>query len=108
MSKGLNASRRGACQGTKSPSLATKVWAVAKAILWSAAYTCHCYGGGCERDGPAISATARNFASTSSGRNVHAATPVSKKLGPSANVVTLMIDSGLKYVSTDLYRSVRS
>lgn len=48
------------------------------------------------------------FAGTSSGGNVHAAIRVAKKLGPSANVVTLMIDSGLKYVSTDLYRSVRS
>jgi cysteine synthase A len=48
------------------------------------------------------------FAGTSSGGNVHAAIRVAKKLGPSANVVTLMIDSGLKYVSTDLYRSVTS
>jgi cysteine synthase A len=48
------------------------------------------------------------FAGTSSGGNVHAAIRVAKKLGPSARVVTLMIDSGLKYVSTDLYRSVRS
>ena len=48
------------------------------------------------------------FAGTSSGGNVHAAIRVTKKLGPGANVVTLMIDSGLKYVSTDLYRSVRS
>jgi len=48
------------------------------------------------------------FAGTSSGGNVHAAIRVARKLGPSANLVTLMIDSGLKYVSTDLYRSVRS
>lgn len=45
------------------------------------------------------------FAGTSSGGNVHAAIRVAQKLGPSANVVTLMIDSGLKYVSTDLYRA---
>lgn len=45
------------------------------------------------------------FAGTSSGGNVHAAIRVAKKLGPTAKVVTLMIDSGLKYVSTDLYRS---
>lgn len=45
------------------------------------------------------------FAGTSSGGNVRAAIQVAKELGPSANVVTLMIDSGLKYVSTDLYRS---
>jgi cysteine synthase len=45
------------------------------------------------------------FAGTSSGGNVHAAIRVANKLGPSSRVVTLMIDSGLKYVSTDLYRS---
>jgi cysteine synthase A len=45
------------------------------------------------------------FAGTSSGGNVHAAIRVAKKLGPSSRVVTLMIDSGLKYVSTDLYRN---
>lgn len=44
------------------------------------------------------------FAGTSSGGNVHAAIRVAQKLGVSAKVVTLMIDSGLKYVSTDLYR----
>jgi cysteine synthase A len=44
------------------------------------------------------------FAGTSSGGNVHAALQVAKQLGPAATVVTLMIDSGLKYVSTDLYR----
>jgi cysteine synthase len=45
------------------------------------------------------------FAGTSSGGNVHAAIRIARKLGPAARVVTLMIDSGLKYVSTDLYRS---
>jgi cysteine synthase len=45
------------------------------------------------------------FAGTSSGGNVHAAIRVAKKIGPSARVVTLMVDSGLKYLSTDLYRS---
>lgn len=45
------------------------------------------------------------FAGTSSGGNVQAAMRVAKKLGPSARVVTLMVDSGLKYLSTDLYRS---
>jgi len=43
------------------------------------------------------------FAGTSSGGNVLAAIRVAKELGPSSKVVTLMIDSGLKYVSTDLY-----
>jgi cysteine synthase A len=44
------------------------------------------------------------FAGTSSGGNVHAAIRVANELGPSARVATLMIDSGLKYVSTDVYR----
>ena len=45
------------------------------------------------------------FAGTSSGANVIAAIQVGKRLGPDAWVVTLMIDSGLKYVSTDVYKS---
>ena len=45
------------------------------------------------------------FAGTSSGANVVAAMQVAKKLGPGAKVVTLMVDSGLKYLSTDVYRS---
>ncbi len=44
------------------------------------------------------------LAGTSSGGNIHAATRIGKKLGPDATVVTLMIDSGLKYASTDLFR----
>jgi cysteine synthase A len=44
------------------------------------------------------------FAGTSSGANVVAALGVAKQLGPDATVVTLMADSGLKYVSTDVYR----
>ncbi len=45
------------------------------------------------------------FAGTSSGANVVAAIRVAKRLGPGATVVTLMCDSGLKYLSTDVYRS---
>ncbi|HNQ23777.1 MAG TPA: cysteine synthase family protein [Phycisphaerae bacterium] len=45
------------------------------------------------------------FAGTSSGANVLAAIQVGRRLGPNAQVVTLMVDSGLKYVSTDVYRS---
>jgi len=45
------------------------------------------------------------FAGTSSGANVLAAIELGRRLGPGATVVTLMIDSGLKYVSTDVYRS---
>jgi cysteine synthase len=45
------------------------------------------------------------FAGTSSGANVVAAIRVAERLGPRAKVVTLMVDSGLKYLSTDAYRS---
>jgi len=44
------------------------------------------------------------FAGTSSGANVVAAIRVAERLGPDARVVTLMVDSGLKYLSTDVYR----
>lgn len=44
------------------------------------------------------------FAGTSSGANVIAAIQLGARLGPSARVVTLMADSGLKYLSTDVYR----
>lgn len=44
------------------------------------------------------------FAGTSSGANVVAAIRVAERLGPEATVVTLMCDSGLKYLSTDVYR----
>jgi len=44
------------------------------------------------------------FAGTSSGANVVAAIQVAERLGPDAKVVTLMADSGLKYLSTDVYR----
>ena len=44
------------------------------------------------------------FAGTSSGANVVAAIRVGERLGPNARVVTLMADSGLKYLSTDVYR----
>ncbi len=43
------------------------------------------------------------FAGTSSGANVVAALRVAERLGPDATVVTLMVDSGLRYLSTDLY-----
>ena len=44
------------------------------------------------------------FAGTSSGANVVAAIRVGERLGPKATVVTIMVDSGLRYLSTDLYR----
>jgi cysteine synthase A len=44
------------------------------------------------------------FTGTSSGANVIAAIQVGRQLGPNATVVTLMVDSGLKYVNTDVFR----
>lgn len=44
------------------------------------------------------------FAGTSSGANVIAAIRVGQRLGPSATIATLLVDSGLKYLSTDVYR----
>jgi cysteine synthase A len=44
------------------------------------------------------------FGGTSSGANVLAAIQVAERLGPGATVVTLMVDSGLKYLNTDVYR----
>lgn len=44
------------------------------------------------------------FAGTSSGANVVAATRVAQRLGPGATVVTILCDSGLRYLSTDVYR----
>jgi cysteine synthase A len=46
------------------------------------------------------------FVGTSSGANVLAALQVAAKLGPRATVVTLMVDSGLRYLSTDLFRAL--
>ena len=45
------------------------------------------------------------FAGTSSGGNVVAALRVAKELGPDATVVTVIVDTGLKYLSTKLYKS---
>ena len=47
------------------------------------------------------------FAGTSSGANVVAAIRMAERLGPKASIVTLMVDSGLKYLSTDVYKSAR-
>jgi len=43
------------------------------------------------------------FAGASAGGNVVAALRVAERLDPGKNVVTLLCDSGLKYLSTDLY-----
>ncbi len=44
------------------------------------------------------------FAGASSGANVVAALRLAERLGPSATIVTLMIDTGIKYLSTEVYR----
>ena len=43
------------------------------------------------------------FAGTSTGLNVSAAVELARQLGPEATVVTVAVDSGLKYLSGDLY-----
>jgi cysteine synthase A len=43
------------------------------------------------------------FAGTSSGANVAAALELAERLGAGKTVVTLLCDSGLKYLSTDVY-----
>ncbi len=45
------------------------------------------------------------FAGTSTGANVVAAIRVAQRLGPGATVATIIIDSGLRYLSTDVYAS---
>lgn len=44
------------------------------------------------------------FAGTSSGLNVIAALRIAERFGPDATVATIMIDSGLRYLSTETYR----
>jgi cysteine synthase A len=44
------------------------------------------------------------FAGTSSGANAVAAMRIAERLGPEATVVTLMVDSGLKYLNTDVFK----
>lgn len=45
------------------------------------------------------------FAGTSSGANVIAAIKLAGNLGPGSKVVTLMVDSGLKYLTTDVFKN---
>lgn len=44
------------------------------------------------------------YAGTSTGANVVAALRIAAKLGPKATVATIVVDSGLRYVSTDVFR----
>ncbi len=46
------------------------------------------------------------FAGTSTGANVAAALRVAERLGPDSTVVTVAVDSGMKYLSTALYSEV--
>jgi len=46
------------------------------------------------------------FVGTSSGANVVAAATIARELGPGSTVVTLMVDSGLRYLSTELFGPV--
>ncbi len=46
------------------------------------------------------------FAGTSTGANLVAALKVAETLGPGATVVSVLCDTGIKYLSTDLYRDV--
>jgi cysteine synthase A len=43
------------------------------------------------------------FSGPSTGANVVASLEVGKRLGAGKNVVTVAVDSGLKYLSTDVY-----
>ena len=43
------------------------------------------------------------FAGTSTGGNIAVALRVAERLGPDQTVVTLAVDSGMKYLSTELY-----
>ena len=43
------------------------------------------------------------FAGPSSGANVVAAVRLARELGPEATVATLIVDSGVRYLSTDLF-----
>jgi cysteine synthase len=45
------------------------------------------------------------FAGTSTGANVVAALAVAQRLGPKATVATIAVDSGLRYLSTDVFRA---
>jgi len=44
------------------------------------------------------------FSGPSTGANLLAAEQISRRLGPGSNVVTVQVDSGLKYLGGDLYR----
>ncbi len=45
------------------------------------------------------------FAGTSTGANVVAALRIAERMGPGKTVATIIVDSGLRYVSTDVFRT---
>ena len=45
------------------------------------------------------------FSGTSTGANLVAALRIAQRLGPGKTVVTIVVDSGLRYLSTDVFRS---
>lgn len=45
------------------------------------------------------------LADASSGANVVAAIRLGRRLGPGATVATILVDSGLRYLSTDVFRA---
>jgi cysteine synthase len=45
------------------------------------------------------------FAGTSTGANVVAALRIAERFGPGRTVATIIVDSGLRYVSTDVFRA---
>ena len=48
------------------------------------------------------------FVGTSSGANVVAANRVARRLGPGSTTVTIAVDAGAKYLSTDLFAGAAS
>ena len=46
------------------------------------------------------------FTGTSTGGHVIAALKITRELGPDCTVVTIMADTGMKYLSTEQYRQV--
>jgi hypothetical protein len=48
------------------------------------------------------------FAGTSTGANLVAAIDIGKRIGPYGTIVTVMCDSGIKYLSTALYGQTAS
>jgi cysteine synthase len=46
------------------------------------------------------------FAGPSTGANVVGALRIAERLGPEATVATIVVDSGLRYLSTDVFRGV--